>query len=206
MSVLSKEVEYNKYHDGKIYIISAQQSDKIYIGSTTKTLKERFNNHKTSYKSYYLNGKQSYCTSYEILKFSDCNIKLLENFPCNTSEELREREQYNISQYPNSINKVKAYLSEEQKKEIEKKYYIENKEKITEYKKEYNIINRETIKEKREEYFEEYRNKNREKIKEKGKQIILCECGITYTYYNKISHLKSKRHNTKLEKQEQNTN
>ena len=39
-----------------------------------------------------------------------------------------------------------------------------------------------------------YYQRNKEKILEKAKQIINCECGISYQISGKSNHLKSKKH------------
>lgn len=67
---------------------------------------------------------------------------------------------------PYCLNMIKAYVSEEEwkayNKEYNKKYCVENKEKIKEYQKEYYIQNKEQIK--------EYRKENKEKIYQSKKR------------------------------------
>jgi len=45
--------------------------------------------------------------------------------------------------------------------------------------------------EKKQEYYKNFKEKNLDKIKEK---CICEECGGKFTYYNKSTHLKSKKH------------
>ncbi len=59
---------------GNIYKIYCN----IYIGSTTQNLKSRLSQHKYFYKQY-LNGKNIYYSSFEILKYNDYEIQLIEN-------------------------------------------------------------------------------------------------------------------------------
>lgn len=76
-------------------------------------------------------------------------------------------------------------MPEDKKKEYNKKYYNENRDKILQKKK-------------------EYREQNEDKLKEKFK----CECGGNYTFNNKAHHLKTKKHQEYLLKgsiPEQNT-
>lgn len=77
------------YQKGKIYKITSESTSMIYIGSTVKTLYHRFQGHKTEHNLQIKNISSS-----ELLQYPDCKIELLENYPCDTKEELLEREQY----------------------------------------------------------------------------------------------------------------
>ena len=81
----------NKYINGKIYKISSSQCDKIYIGSTYLPLQKRLTKHLDCYKCY-LNGKAHYVSSFDIVKYDDHKIELLELFPCNSKTEIEYRE------------------------------------------------------------------------------------------------------------------
>lgn len=111
------------YHTGKIYKIVSKQTDKIYIGSTRQILKERFNNHKKYYNAYILTNKAE-CSSIYLLKYEDCEIVLIELYPCETRLELYRREgEIQIENINIIVNKNIAGRTNEQ-------YYIDNKEKI----------------------------------------------------------------------------
>ena len=97
----------NKYHAGKIYIIKSEQTKKCYVGSTTKIIDNRLSQHKDAYKLY-LNGKDTYRASYEIVKYDDAVIEVLENYKCETKAELRRREQDYINIYINCSNRSSA--------------------------------------------------------------------------------------------------
>lgn len=62
---------------GIIYAIRSSCSPKYYIGSTTLDLKKRFRLHKYQYKRYN-DGKFNYITSFEILKYDNCYIEVIE--------------------------------------------------------------------------------------------------------------------------------
>src|SRR5690348_2273684 len=98
------------YKLGKIYKIISNQTDKIYIGSTTeKYLSQRQVSHTRAYKSF-LNGKDHFRASYDILKFPDAKIILIETFPCNNKYELIAREQYWIEQFKDTcVNYCNAF-------------------------------------------------------------------------------------------------
>ena len=67
-----------------------------------------------------------------------------------------------------------------------KKYYENNKDKISDKIKEYYENNKEKIHDKKKEYYENHKDKLNEKIK--------CECGGKYTHKHKAKHTKSKKH------------
>jgi len=152
------------YQNGKIYKLVSAKTDKIYIGSTCNPLYKRLWGHKNDCKN-------SCITSKEIIKFDDCKIILIEDFPCERKEQLTARERYHIEQNKDiCVNKI---IPTRTKKEWDE----QNKDKIVEYKKEYNEKN----KDKRNEYLEqnkdkisqqrkEYLEKNKDKIAQKKKE------------------------------------
>ncbi len=144
------------YQNGKIYKIIDENNKIIYIGSTTQILSQRYQRHKYNAPNH--------------------KIILIENYSCNSKEELCMREQQIIEEHSDLLNQYRAYCSEEQKKEKAKEYYENNKEKVKEYYKEYYKDNKEkakeykkTNKEKIKEYNKEYYENNKDKIKEKNK-------------------------------------
>ena len=79
------------YANGKIYKIVSTQLDKVYIGSTSLELKKRLIKHRNNYKKYIREGC-NYASSFEILKYEDAQIILIEDYPCTTKKELFNRE------------------------------------------------------------------------------------------------------------------
>jgi hypothetical protein len=98
--------EINKYHTSKIYKISSPQCDKFYIGMTTSTLEKRLRGHKSAYKRY-VEKKLGCCiASFEVVKFDDCIIQLIEDVKCNNKKELEMIEEAYIKEYQNkTLNK-----------------------------------------------------------------------------------------------------
>ena len=82
---------------GRIYKITSAQTDNIYIGSTTKSLERRLSNHKSDFKRY-LNNKTHYKSGYDIVKFDDAIIELIEEKEFETKDEMLFRERYFIEQ------------------------------------------------------------------------------------------------------------
>jgi gas vesicle protein len=171
----------------KVYKIISNQTDKVYIGSTCQELSQRLADHRQTYNRY-LKGKTHYVSSFEILKYPDAKIILVQSYQqCQSNMEKLMYEQCWIDCY-DCVNKYRAYLStelaKEKKKEYnevnknqiyekKKEYYEENKEQILENAKEYRKNNKEQIAEIKKEY---YKN-NKELINEKRKKKVKCDCG-----------------------------
>lgn len=161
------------YKNGKIYRLVCNVSGKQYIGSTTQTLTKRKCCHKSDYKKW-KNGNHNYIKSFDILQNDDCDIILIENYPCQSKNELERRERYWIENMVCVNKNIPGRTQEEWKGE--------NKEKLKEYAKQYYGDNK--------EYFQQYRETNKEYIQQKEN----CECGGKFTRQNKQTHLKSKKH------------
>ena len=116
------------FQNGKIYKIISNNTTNLYIGSTTKNLSARISEHASHYKAWQ-NGKYHYMRAFELIKEGDYQIVLIENFPCNSKEELRKRERYYIENSENCINKC---LPCQTRAECIKRYYINNRESILE--------------------------------------------------------------------------
>ena len=124
------------YHNGKIYVLRSHQTEDIYIGSTTTKLSKRLYGHKSKFKCW-KNGKYRYVSSFELIKYDDCYIELLQGYSCDSKMELQKREGEFIRSMK-CVNKRiegrtdKEYRDDnkEKKKEYLKEYYQENKYKI----------------------------------------------------------------------------
>lgn len=191
------------YKNGKIYKLVSNNSDKVYYGSTCSPLCKRLYGHKHDFKRYQ-EGKKNKITSFQVIRYDDCEIILIENYPCKSKEELHARERYYIENNE-CVNKViptrtrKEY--EEVNKEKIKEYREEHKEKTKEYNKQYREENKEIIsknkkqyanehKEERKEYLQKYRKENKVEITESHD----CECGGVYSKQSKARHFKTTRH------------
>ena len=150
-------------------MIITENSNDIYIGSTTKTLKQRLQEHESRYRC------NVYYSSHEILKQGNYKILLIKNFACNNVEEL-ETEETKYQRDLVCVNKCRARITYEEKKERRKQNYIDNREKIKQYyidnrerRKQYNIDNRENLNKKKREY---RARKKKELLENKKKRII----------------------------------
>ena len=69
-------------NSGRIYKIVSESTDKIYIGSTIRTVEERLELHEEQYETWFNTSFESgYCSSFEILKYGNYKIELLEEYP-----------------------------------------------------------------------------------------------------------------------------
>lgn len=94
------------YQNAKIYRIVSDSTDEVYIGSTCKLLCQRMSCHRAEYKRWHV-SKANKCTSYEIIKFGNAQIFLLELYPCHSkaAAELNARERWYIENTANCVNK-----------------------------------------------------------------------------------------------------
>jgi hypothetical protein len=184
------------YKNGKIYTIRSYQTEDIYIGSTLQTLTKRLSKHKRSYKSW-KNGKYHYVSSFELIKYDDVYIELIELFPCSSKMELNRREGQLIRSIDCVNKRIEGRTKQEyyqDTKEYHKKwvgeYYERNKDKIKEYNKELYENNRH----KRIQQAKEWSEANKEKIAKRTQKKYDCECGGKYTHSNKLIHFKTQKH------------
>lgn len=154
-----------RYKNGKIYKLVNNYNDKIYYGSTCCPLSKRLHRHR-NHKLKSVVGM--------VDNLYDLKIILVENYPCETKEQLLMRERYYIDNFE-CVNKCVPITTKEENKQKDKLRYENNKE---------HILNTGKI----------YREKN----KEKRKKITNCPCGGKYQYSNKSQHLKSIIHKTYL--------
>ena len=121
---------------GKIYRLLDNTDGSFYIGSTIQNLHTRLKGHETSARS----SAPGYgLASKHIIQNKDYEIQLLEKCECETRRNLLEREQYYMGLYPRCINKNRACLTPEVKREIDKQRYLQNKDVILEKKRVYDL-------------------------------------------------------------------
>ena len=102
------------YQNSKIYKLVCSETNRIYIGSTTQTLCKRKAQHK---------DKQNRCIS---RTFINPQIYLIENFSCNSKEEMNAYENTFIENME-CVNKIMFFSKTKEEQRIqanEQKKYI----------------------------------------------------------------------------------
>jgi hypothetical protein len=112
----------------KIVPLNSNDDSDVYIGSTCKTtLLKRMSKHRENYKRW-KEGKYGNMSSFKLFEkysINNCNIFLIEEFPCDSKDELRQREGYYIKVIP-CVNQRIAGRTKKQYK-YEHKEYLQTK-------------------------------------------------------------------------------
>jgi len=165
-----------------IYGILCNITDEIYVGSSSKPLDIRM--------KWHIN-KSNGCISRQIINRGDYDASIIEDLgECELHFAL-QKEKYWIDELQ-SINIKYPILSPEELKQRQHNYNITVKRqnyKSGDYSKYYQE-NKEQIK----QNVKLYRIENCENIKQKRGEVIQCDCGKSYTFGNRLRHLKSKYH------------
>lgn len=119
-------------YTSKVYKITSEHTNKIYIGSCSNIDLNRYFSIKKSHYRSYLRRKSNFLTAFEIMKYSDATMKLLEDCGNCTRTELLQREQYWIDKLRNiCVNKQNPFASKEQKKQTWDAYLLKYNKLIT---------------------------------------------------------------------------
>jgi len=193
-----------------------------YYGSTTNFNKRKYN-HKNNYKTWVKNGRPNIkgCASVFILDNGDWKMEKIAEID-GERWEARKLE----GEYQKNNECVNVVIASRTKKE----YWVDNKDKLTEYQKQYLIDNKDKLAEKYKEYAnnnkdkiakyqkqyradnkaklteqkKEYNEKNKQHILEKHREKITCECGAEVLNYGIPRHRKTKKHINLLSNNESN--
>ena len=95
----------------------------------------------------------------------------VEKFPCNDKREAEAREEYWRCHFNSQLNIRRAYITNVEKIDYKKQFYLDNKDNILKQKKQYYEIHKDKILDEKKQYYE----KNKDKLLEIMKQY----------YYNK---------------------
>ena len=183
------------YQNGKIYKLESKEGKCMYIGSTCRKLNARLRDHKSDFKRY--EKTNHYVTSFEILKYTDFTISLIEAYPCNNVSELRRKEGEYIKKF-DCVNQTIAGRTYSE-------WYNTNKEKILKYRKKYYNENKDKSIKDVQKYYQknkqskilyasEYRETNKEKLKNIASSRIMCICGMDIRFGDRRRHEKTKYH------------
>lgn len=166
---------------GRIYTITSSETDVVYIGSTITTLSRRLEKHRSDYRRY-LNNKGNYITSFELVKYADATIELVEERLFADMSEMHRLEGEHIGNADNCVNKM---ICGRDMKAYKHTHYVDQ---IDKYK----------------ERAKMWHERNRNKVYERRSQVIECPvCSNSYTYGNRSRHVKSNAHIGALSRQSQ---
>ena len=182
-----------KYQNGKIYCIRNNVDDDIYVGSTTQPLSKRMAKHRGDNKKEKQHNRKLHAKINE-LGIEHFYIELLEKYECNSNEELHQRE----GKWIREIATLNHQIAGRTRKESAAEYHANNKEAISQRKKQYRQENEER---ERERLKKDYENRKVE-INARRSEKHDCECGGKYTTGHKSQHFKSKMHQTYLKQKE----
>ncbi len=151
------------YSKGKIYTIRCRNDPKlIYVGSTIQSLAKRLSKHKKDSKN-----KSKYPTHQLYSKIEDWNdwyIELYLIYPCNSVEELRQKEGEIIREVGTLNRGIAGRTCKEWKRE--------NPDKMKIYRE----------------------NEKNYEIEYGKRDVEPCECGGRFSFMSKRDHRKTKRH------------
>jgi hypothetical protein len=205
------------YSNGKVYKVEPKcdhDEGEVYVGSTAEQyISRRFAQHLDQYRN-----KDKYMRNYTVFQLFDkygtgnCQIVLLEDYPCSSKNELHVREGH-YQRELKCVNKVllgrtkSEYFQDHKEKfsKLHKAYAEEHKDGIKEYQNQYRIDNRELILAGKKAHYEankerlakqnkEYKQNNREMVRAKANAKIECECGCSVGRSGISGHRKSKKH------------
>jgi hypothetical protein len=209
----------NKYRNGKIYRICDNESTNFYYGSTVQTLAHRMGGHRADYEKY-RSGNKNYITVYQLFDeygVENCKIEWVEDYPCNSRNELVTREGYHIRNN-HCVNKnvagrtLKQYYKDNSEHILRclKEYRHRRSDALREYRKKYREEHKEHLKLKKHEEYE--RNKehkkekarqnymnNKDEISKRRKETITCSvCGSHHNRNDKARHERTQKHKAAL--------
>jgi hypothetical protein len=151
----------NRYEKGKIYKIVCNITGECYIGSTCEsTLARRLARHRKDFKRWKANN-HTYTSSFQIIERDNYDIVLIEDFKCETKDQLLKRERHFIENNKCINILVPTRTMQEYRQEFKNKvneqsrgYYNNNKSKKLEQQKIYRELNKEKIQLKNQLYYQ----------------------------------------------------
>ena len=185
---------------GYVYTLRSFQTDLIYIGSTEETLSRRMSTHRSDYKRW-LAKKRQYITCFEILKYNDCYIEMLEIVEYIDKASLHAREGF----HQRAMDCVNKNIAGRTKAE----YYVDHAEQIKKNAAAYREVHVEQIKEYGAAHYathadyirrkhREYHNAHKEQAKARAAERVTCECGAEHSRGMKSVHLRSAKHAARM--------
>ena len=196
-----KPINYSKTHFYKLVCKDTNITD-CYVGHTTDFTKRK-HQHKTRCCNP-LNPKHHY-KLYQFVRdngnWDNWEMVLIETRECENNLEARRIERELTEQIKPSLNIIKSFTSDEERKDYQKQWYLDNKDDVGYKHKIYREEHAEEMKQDRKNNPSKYKEIDRKaylnrpaKYFEQQKTKIVCECGGKTTVSNKAVHFKTKKH------------
>ena len=200
---VEEEEEEETYIDGKIYQLLCIDGH-YYYGSTIQQLYKRLSTHKNLSKT----DKTVLYNHINTIGWDNVSMELVEDYPCETTQQLRAKEDEYIRQSKNDplcLNVNRACVSKDEILAYSVQYREEHREEILEKKLIYREQNRTLLCEKQKEYAQQHP----ESIREAKKQYYENhkeECSEYYKEYRKAhqQRIQAKQLEWKKKKREEN--
>ena len=200
---------------GKIYKLVSDINDSFYVGSTTTALsKRRFQHSNRPMPGVKL--------LFDEIGWKELKIVLIETWPCESSEQLKQRERHWYDLLKPDLNRRRPHATAEEKKDLSREYRSDpvnkvkvkvrmaeyrakpvNKERISKYDAEYRSdpVNKEKASKYRSDPLNKvkaanYQKSPRGKAKHAARRSVkvLCCCGCEINSSSKYTHRQSKKH------------
>ena len=200
---------------GYIYKLISSQTEKCYIGSTFNP-QQRLRQHKSDYRRW-LDGTSPYISSFEIIKFGDVAIEILEEVDVESKKELYQIEGIYQRECDETVNKNIAGRKHKEryrktlelrpdynKKNYQRKLEInpnhnkEDYQKALERNPNHNKQRYKRALQRNPNYSKENYQKYREKILQRNAEKVICDCGCVLSRNHLLTHQKSQTHISKV--------
>lgn len=153
--------DLKKFPNAVVYVLQCIDNY-YYIGSTINDPRYRLNNHKQDSVKF---PERPIYTHINTIGWDNVQLEVVEEFPCNTREELYQREDEIVKQSlvdTYCLNHIRAFVSKDERKANVKNYYLTHRQQIIEQHKAYLEANKDKV----DAYQAMYRLENAEKRRE----------------------------------------
>ena len=95
------------YSLGKVYKIECARTRNVFYGSTCEpSLSRRLSALRIQLKKYNSGDNTKFTSAFVVLQPDNCEISLVENYPCKNKDELVARERHHIENNPHCVNRI----------------------------------------------------------------------------------------------------
>lgn len=191
MTMQKVQAPDERYQRGKIYYLECLETGEIYVGSTIVTKSERLQKHRSEAR---LREKRG-CSSKQIIDRGNYRMVVVEYYPCWSKQELCAREEVHRLLCVKAINKVRCFMTEEDKKKYKADWFQRNYVRSTRQ-----LLTEEEKKANRKAYREEH--KEEDKSYRESRKEIQAALGRKHYLENREAYLERSRKRAEEKKDE----